>query len=97
MIWSQEDEVLSEKWEEFCRHTLGNHAYPLFGLDKLLTYFLKHLIMMCNDETVNKLIGLFVYHTKQRPYLIIQQGSVGNQEAHLTYPLSHSNEEVFIS
>ncbi len=53
------------RFEDYCRNVLGNKSFPLFTVDKIITQSVKHLQAMCNDENVNKLIGLFVYHRKR--------------------------------
>ena len=57
-----EGAIDGNRYEDSCRQLLGNESYTLFGLDKVIQQTLKCLQAMTNDESVNKLIGLFVYH-----------------------------------
>ena len=57
-----EGAIDGNRYEDSCRQLLGNKSYTLFGLDKIIQQTLKCLQAMTNDESVNKLIGLFVYH-----------------------------------
>jgi paired amphipathic helix protein Sin3a len=50
----------SSRYEDLCRGVLGNKAYVLYTLDKVITQLLKHLQAMASDDNVSKLIGLFV-------------------------------------
>ena len=52
----------SNKYEESCRSLLGNRAFILYTLDKVIISIIKCLQAMANDDIVNKLIGLFVFH-----------------------------------
>jgi hypothetical protein len=52
----------SNRYEESCRQLLGNKSFMLITLDKVVHHALKCLQAMTNDDNVNKLIGLFVYH-----------------------------------
>ena len=52
----------SNKYEESCRSLLGNRAFVLYTLDKVIISIIKCLQAMANDDIVNKLIGLFVFH-----------------------------------
>lgn len=63
-----EGSMEQNRFEDFCRTTLGNKAYVLYTLDKIVGQLVKHLQAMANDENVNKLIGLFVYHHNQPRY-----------------------------
>jgi len=57
-----EGTIDNARYEEFCRTWLGNSSYILYTLDKIVAQTVKHLQAMANDEHVNKLIGLFLYH-----------------------------------
>ena len=57
-----EGAIDANRYEDSCRQLLGNKSYTLFGLDKVIQQTLKCLQAMTNDESVNRLIGLFVYH-----------------------------------
>jgi len=57
-----EGTIDNAKYEDFCRTWLGNGSYILYTLDKIVAQTVKHLQAMANDEHVNKLIGLFLYH-----------------------------------
>ena len=50
------------KYEESVRHLLGNRAYVIYTIDKVLQRSLKCLQAMASDEYVTKLVGLFVYN-----------------------------------
>jgi hypothetical protein len=54
--------VDNTRYEESCRQLLGNRSFVLLTLDKVVQHALKCLQAMANDDNVNKLIGLFVYH-----------------------------------
>lgn len=88
----------SAKFEDFCRSTLGNESYVMFTLDKIITQLIKHLQAMANDENVNKLIGLFVYHHNHQ--VDQEKGKPRGvdpllYQRHVAYILSHTMEEVF--
>ena len=74
-----EGAIDGNRYEDSCRQLLGNQSYTLFGLDKVIQQTLKCLQAMTNDESVNKLIGLFVYHkSKGRvsiPYALSSNGT----------------------
>lgn len=53
------------RYEDLIRQMLGNRAYLLFTIDKLITTLLKMLQQLSNDDTFNRLVGLFVYHRSQ--------------------------------
>jgi hypothetical protein len=61
-----EGSIDNVRFEEFCRSLLGNKAYVLFTLDKIISQLMKHLQAMANNDTVMKLIGLFMYHHRHR-------------------------------
>lgn len=78
------------RFEDFCRMVLGNKSYVLYTLDKIISQMMKHLQAMANDDNVNKLIGLFVYHhsnPKGVDSVVYQQ--------HVAHILSHTMEDVF--
>jgi len=52
----------SARYEDSCRQLLGNRSYVLFTLDKLIQNCFRCLQQMANEESFNKLVGLFVYH-----------------------------------
>ena len=52
----------SNRYEEGCRALLGNRSYVVYTLDKLLQHLITALQKMANDDSVSKLIGIFVYH-----------------------------------
>jgi len=49
------------KYEDECRSLLGNNAYMLFTLDKLLLKLMKQLQALQNDEVAVKLLKLYEY------------------------------------
>jgi paired amphipathic helix protein Sin3a len=50
------------RYEESLRLLLGNKSFILLTLDKVVQQAIKCLQVMANDESVNKLVGLFIYH-----------------------------------
>jgi histone deacetylase complex regulatory component SIN3 len=78
------------RFEDFVRNLLGNRAYPLYTLDKLISQLVKHLVAMANDDNVNKLVGLFVYHSFHRDAV-----DPTLYRSHVAQILSHTSEEVF--
>lgn len=89
-----EGNIDATRFEDICRTVLGNKSYILCTLDKIITQLVKHLQAMANDDNVNKLIGLFVYHHN---HLGQSQGSI-NAEAykqHVSRILGHSTEDVY--
>ena len=50
------------RYEDSCRQLLGNRSYVLFTLDKVIQNSFRCLQQMANEESFNKLVGLFVYH-----------------------------------
>jgi histone deacetylase complex regulatory component SIN3 len=101
-----EGSIDNGRFEEFTRNLLGNKAYILYSLDKIISQMMKHLQAMANDDNVTKLIGLFVYHHN---HLVGGGANSGkeNEEVerkgvdpvlyrnHVAYILSHTMEEVF--
>lgn len=87
-----EGSIDSNRFEDFCRSILGNKSYVLFTIDKIVHQLIKHLQAMANDDNVNKLIGLFVYHQNRN----LEEGvdSVLYKN-HVAYILSHTAEEIF--
>jgi len=81
------------RFEEICRSLLGNKSYVLFTLDKIITQGVKHLQAMANDEHVNKLIGLFLYHHTRGK----KGGGVDPvlYRNHVACILTHTMEDVF--
>ena len=45
---------------------LGNRAFVLYTIDKVIAQTVKCLHALANDEIVSKLVGLFVYHRSNR-------------------------------
>ena len=62
LLGLMDQSIDSNRYEEHCRQILGNHSYVLFTMDKLVQQCVKTLQMMANEESFNKLVGLFVYH-----------------------------------
>ncbi len=80
----------NNRFEELCRQTLGNKSFFTFTLDKVVHQLVKCMQSMANDENVNKLIGLFIYH-RNRPNgcdPVLYQLHVANM-------LSHTLEDVY--
>lgn len=46
----------SGKYEDRVRHLLGNNAYELTTMDKLISHVLKHLQNMANDDTLQAMV-----------------------------------------
>ena len=62
LLGLMDQSIDSNRYEEHCRQILGNQSYVLFTMDKLVQQCIKTLQMMANEESFNKLVGLFVYH-----------------------------------
>ena len=62
LLGLMDQSIDSNRYEDHCRQILGNHSYVLFTMDKLLQQCIKTLQTMANEESFNKLVGLFVYH-----------------------------------
>eukprot|EP01036_Dinobryon_divergens_P031603 gene31603-41035_t len=67
-------------------------AYVLYTLDKIILQGLKYLQAMANDDNVNKLIGLFVYHHNSD---VLAGVDADIYKAHAAQILSHTMEDVF--
>ncbi|KAL7534835.1 hypothetical protein ACHAXR_006109 [Thalassiosira sp. AJA248-18] len=50
------------KYEDRVRHLLGNNAYELTTMDKLISHILKHLQNMANDDTLPNMIEIYRRH-----------------------------------
>lgn len=80
------------KFEDHCRQLLGNQSFFLYTIDKVLQQALKCLQAMANDDTVTKLIGVYLYHRSRSP----KQGVAPSlYKAHVAFVLSNTMEEVF--
>jgi hypothetical protein len=82
------------RYEESCRQLLGNNAFVLYTLDKVIMQALKCLQAMANDENIQKLVGLFVYHRS----LGLASGTGEDPELylnHVSQTLSHTMEDVY--
>ncbi|KAL8171572.1 hypothetical protein V2J09_023376 [Rumex salicifolius] len=55
------------KFEDDCRAIIGNQAYVLFTLDKLIYKLVKQLQSIIADEIDNKLLQLFEYEKSRKP------------------------------
>ena len=44
------------KYEDRVRYLLGNNAYELTTMDKLISHVLKHLQNMANNETMQNMV-----------------------------------------
>jgi C-terminal domain of Sin3a protein len=75
LIAHLEGAIDTARYEECCRQVLGNHAYLLYTLDKIVQHTVKTLQAMVNDEMVNKMIGLFVYHRSKDMKAVTGQSS----------------------
>lgn len=85
------------RFEDFCRTLLGNKSYVLYTLDKIVVQMIKHLQAMANDDNVNKLIGLFVYHHNHQVQGVTASRGVDPvlYKNHVAQILSHTMEDVF--
>jgi hypothetical protein len=54
--------VDSSRYEDASRQLLGNRAYVLFTMDKMVQQCFKCMQQMANEDSFNKLVGAFVYH-----------------------------------
>jgi len=50
------------KFEDRVRHLLGNNAYELTTMDKLISHVLKHLRNMANNETMQNMVDIYRRH-----------------------------------
>eukprot|EP00607_Mallomonas_marina_P001776 CAMPEP_0182437202 /NCGR_PEP_ID=MMETSP1167-20130531/84878_1 /TAXON_ID=2988 /ORGANISM="Mallomonas Sp, Strain CCMP3275" /LENGTH=1342 /DNA_ID=CAMNT_0024630025 /DNA_START=60 /DNA_END=4089 /DNA_ORIENTATION=- len=89
------------RYEESCRQILGHQSYPLHTMDKIIHQALKCLQAMANDELVNKLLGLYMYH-RRRIIKLLPVNSTDNTilatsvyRDHVTSLLKHTLEEVY--
>lgn len=78
------------KYEDSCRNILGNKSYTLYTLDKIVQQSLKCLQALSSDDTIARLIGIFMYH-RSRP----GGTSPALYQAHVSTVLSHTLEEVY--
>ena len=97
----------AQRYEDSCRLLLGNHAYLMFTLDKVVQQTLKCLQAMVNDDVVNKLVGLFVYYRSKHMPAVGFEGQQGDKgydasrsvvepakyQAHVGRLLAHHNAE----
>jgi histone deacetylase complex regulatory component SIN3 len=84
------------RFEDFCRHLLGNKSYILYTIDKIISQLMKHLQAMSNDENIMKLIGLFVYHHRHVPIQLSHHSiDAVLYRNHVTQILSNTMEDVF--
>jgi len=49
----------ASKYEDGCRHLMGNGAYQLYTLDKVITATLKQLQLMATDPVTTQLLALY--------------------------------------
>jgi paired amphipathic helix protein Sin3a len=93
-----EGNIDNARFEDLCRDLLGNKAYVLYTLDKIIAQGIKHLQAMASDENVNKLVGLFVYH-HHKGSSQQGQGNAGVDPTlyrnHVSHILSHTMEDVY--
>jgi hypothetical protein len=68
---------------------VGNKSYVLYTLDKIILQTVKCLQAMANDESISKLVGLFVYHRSRGLHHTC--GSPG----HNTMSCSHVDPELY--
>jgi len=59
---SSSDASEGGKYEDRVRYLLGNHAYELTTMDKLISHILKNLQNMANDETLQNMIDIYRRH-----------------------------------
>jgi paired amphipathic helix protein Sin3a len=50
------------KYEDRVRYLLGNNAYELTTMDKLISHILKHLQNMANDDTFQNMVEIYRRH-----------------------------------
>ena len=93
-----EGAIDGNRYEDSCRQLLGNESYTLFGLDKVIQQTLKCLQAMTNDESVNKLIGLFVYHKSKgrvvAPYSLSSNGTANSPSSSFSTSIPTTVESV---
>lgn len=77
-------------FEDAVRQLLGQNAYIAYTMDKLVQQMVKCLQAMAADETVTKLIGVFVYH-RSKPEPVVPK----LYQAHVAQLLLNSAEEVY--
>lgn len=53
--------IEASRYEEAVRQLLGNKAYVLYTLDKVITQGVKMMQTLSNDDSFNRLIGVFVF------------------------------------
>lgn len=82
----------TNKFEDHCRQLLGNQSFFLYTIDKVLQQALKCLQAMANDETVTKLVGIYLYHRSRPP---MRGVAPSLYKAHVAFVLSNTMEEVF--
>ena len=80
----------SNRYEDSLRLLLGNKSYALLTLDKVVQQAAKCLNVMANDDSVNKLIGLFIYHRTRASKV-----DAALYQAHVACSLSNTLEEVY--
>lgn len=90
LMGSIEGSLDSNRYEEGLRLLLGNKSFVLLTLDKVVQQALKSLQVMANDDSVNKLVGLFIYHRTRAAKV-----DVPLYQAHVGHVLSNTLEEVY--
>ena len=79
----------SNRYEENCRNILGNSAYHLYTMDKVVHQSLKCLQAIANDDTAAQLITLFTFYRSQPSICPAQYME------HVARVLSTTLEEVY--
>lgn len=80
------------RYEDNCRHILGNKSYVLYNLDKVVQQSVKCLQAMTSDDTTSRMIGIFMYHRS----INIAGGTCPTlYRLHVATNLQHTQEEVY--
>lgn len=83
-------------FDDTSRQLLGSHGYIICTIDKIIQQMVKCLQAMAADETVTKLVGLFVYHRSRGGNDSLHHAVIPKlYQAHVAQLLLNSNEEVY--
>ena len=90
------------KFEDFVRQLLGNNAYIVYTLDKVIQQLVKCLTSMAADQNVTRLMGLYMWHRSAgRPHetgLSLHGGGGVDPDlyhAHVSALLGQTLEDVY--